>query len=875
MGQCTSSKSSQIEGFLGKKRNNIEQQANNKKTSKMDKGGKGAVTRGQATRFGFKRPPLCPSPSLPPTAPPALPSVPAAQVTRETIEPIKLTSVQLRNGTPKLGRSKKDTGKAANRFGFVPPPSLSNKVSDLKQEGQSGHAKNTISSSALKLSARSRSETRYNKPSQKNNSSNLSNCNSVANSNTSINSDIGRGPSDSQASYKHQATARIPTSANYSSSYGSTAADKRAKTVANNQTARTSQINDQKVNRNNSVLEIQQLEHSPSLGHKFRHAHTKPATNNQKARPMEMVFNPAPGKRFDLRDLIPIQTVDRNERVEAEASPPQGTRHEGQHSLIAERIRREVVLTPPTLETNEDDKQGEEKQRRDKKASEKIHQSSGEESTGEEELWAGPGEAMAMDESMVCSAISELDHSPETMNQPLRSVLLRIEDPTFATLAAFSNSGMLEDETSPESPDISCSSPSSVEPLPPPPQNLSKPGTPDTPGSPTHGTNSLSSDTKERDFLIDDEIADQPGLVFDSAIREEPSILDTSRTIAKIAGEVSQVLASVDQNGGLDHLNRLNKQHGSTNSVGTLSPCESLASDDLMADFDKSDVSAFDDVNHSSESPLKSEILNRSDQVIKEWNALLHSHPGLNGIRTSSKPTKTRLRSSASGTGEVKPKSNVSSPHKTKQQQVVRLAGDDASDDSGIKVNGFSVQHLAQDVSYIKSMLLRLQRVLQEPENQGLYENGLMEILESPQGGIPSVQPAGEPLEVRDLRRQLELEEKDRQMLKLKEELKISNDRMSKFNMNQEKVKYSNMATQTDRIRPASTTLFQNSPDSAKASFVSMNDTQDEIQKHRPTSGGHENEGVVDLIKTQYTRTSPEHHHNNRPSSKQYSYRIS
>ena len=60
------------------------------------------------------------------------------------------------------------------------------------------------------------------------------------------------------------------------------------------------------------------------------------------------------------------------------------------------------------------------------------------------------------------------------MNPPLRSVLLTIEDPTFATLAAMSSSVMLEDEVSPETLDLSCSPPS-VEPLPPP-TNLSKDG---------------------------------------------------------------------------------------------------------------------------------------------------------------------------------------------------------------------------------------------------------------------------------------------------------------------------------------------------------------------------------------------------------------
>lgn len=211
----------------------------------------------------------------------------------------------------------------------------------------------------------------------------------------------------------------------------------------------------------------------------------------------------------------------------------------------------------------------------------------------------------------------------ETMNPPLRSVLLTIEDPTFATLAALSNAGLLEDETAPDSPDISDSSPSSVEPLPPPPPNISsKPGSPHSPGTPTHASNSSSSDTKDRDFLIDDEIADQPGLVFGSGRRrddEQTIILDRARTrecpmsalltiyniksvscyflsllmflnmslclltVAHIAGDVSQALHN--------SLHR-DSHGGSAGSISTLSPCESLASDDLMGDFD---ISALDE----------------------------------------------------------------------------------------------------------------------------------------------------------------------------------------------------------------------------------------------------------------------------------------
>ncbi|CAA9997521.1 unnamed protein product [Nesidiocoris tenuis] len=296
--------------------------------------------------------------------------------------------------------------------------------------------------------------------------------------------------------------------------------------------------------------------------------------SNKLARPMEMVFSGS--KRFDVRD-VPANGPSSNRGSQdllnrTADTTSNGTAHtthipttqahsyqlNGRQSPYApgssistnERIRREVVGLPPRYPTQSPsmassvvsissvtspDTGDEEKLTRDTETSEKLRSGVEEEAPNEEELWAGPGEAMALDDELAVANLADIDQSPaESMNPPLRSILLTIEDPTFATLAALSNAGLLEDETAPDSPDISCSSPSSVEPLPPPPANItSKTGSPHSPGTPTHASNSSSSDTKDRDFLIDDEIADQPGLVFGSTQRQndEPSLLDRSRTI--------------------------------------------------------------------------------------------------------------------------------------------------------------------------------------------------------------------------------------------------------------------------------------------------------------------------------------------------------
>lgn len=52
--------------------------------------------------------------------------------------------------------------------------------------------------------------------------------------------------------------------------------------------------------------------------------------------------------------------------------------------------------------------------------------------------------------------------------------------------------------------------------------------------------------------------------------------------VQKLADEVSEALASVNP-----------RLTGSRQSVSTLSPCDSLTSDDLMVDFDTSDFDEF------------------------------------------------------------------------------------------------------------------------------------------------------------------------------------------------------------------------------------------------------------------------------------------
>lgn len=129
-----------------------------------------------------------------------------------------------------------------------------------------------------------------------------------------------------------------------------------------------------------------------------------------------------------------------------------------------------------------------------------------------------------------------------------------------------------------------------------------------SPGTPTHASNSLSlSDGNREDFLIDDEIADQPALVFNdkkhtsnhsSSMNPVASATSTLREISMTSQDSFKSLTNHDSK-SLQHLKFQQLMTGSpaanrrqmqtmdrSGSLDTLSPCDSIASDDLMADFE-------------------------------------------------------------------------------------------------------------------------------------------------------------------------------------------------------------------------------------------------------------------------------------------------
>lgn len=193
-----------------------------------------------------------------------------------------------------------------------------------------------------------------------------------------------------------------------------------------------------------------------------------------------------------------------------------------------------------------------------------------------------------------------------------KELFIEVDEKFAETIEATKNLAQLDDETSPSDSLVSSTDSSDA------PKKRTKDAkqneeqdlediTPElvedliSPGSPTHASNSLSLSDGGRDFLIDDEIADQPALMFsDKKHKNSLSQQDDFKT----ASEATPTLRDISAHGSIKSLNKLQcfksiiksgqssspavnrKSLERTGSLDTLSPCDSIASDDLMADFD-------------------------------------------------------------------------------------------------------------------------------------------------------------------------------------------------------------------------------------------------------------------------------------------------
>ncbi|XP_022919571.2 uncharacterized protein [Onthophagus taurus] len=318
-----------------------------------------------------------------------------------------------------------------------------------------------------------------------------------------------------------------------------------------------------------------------------------------------------------------------------------------------------------------------------------------------------------------------------------------------------------------------------------------KSSNPPSPGTPTNVSDSLSlSDGK--DFLIDDEIADQPALVFDD------NKCSDDRTLIESTPKIKRKNPIFFKN---------NKKFLSrSDSVETLSTCESITSDDLMLDYEihhemisenrfdgKNCLNGLTDKSEGRDWPLIMGQLEK--QIGKHTDRTSRLLRSRGGTPDSSRSLETRSNSS---------KTRNSFTENPLTLQPSRMAIDSPltgyeSDDS-IRIERSSHNVMVQEVMGMKTMLLKLKRVLHEAESQNPFEVQRNGFFPEQTDDVQNYK-----LEVEDLKRQVlflqgQVEDRDKQL----QELVAKNEASTSAPSSIITVETSNAATQTEKIRPIS-----------------------------------------------------------------------
>ncbi|XP_071439942.1 serine-rich adhesin for platelets-like isoform X2 [Hetaerina americana] len=310
------------------------------------------------------------------------------------------------------------------------------------------------------------------------------------------------------------------------------------------------------------------------------------------------------------------------------------------------------------------------------------------------------------------------------------------------------------------------------------------------------------------DFLIDDEIADQPGLTFCAGdvaaeLTESFSLLQPEETSATLVEGDYSKLSSASAGGlkpddddptildaGLvsegnledDDLITQSKTNGTprrrASSIGTLSPCDSITSDDLMLDFERSEGSfsvatnsaaaavssaaswdenavterlacsslphLLDDLCTTSECARHSSSgSSNSSRLMKEWSNLIGAHSkdnssgglsdGADG-RTGSRQTRLLRPRASSTASEASNLSNQNTPNASPGGRIPLRTGSATSlrpprqsncDNEYVQIERGTYLDMFQDIVSIKTMLFKLKRVLQEAETLNPFDSSL------------------------------------------------------------------------------------------------------------------------------------------------------
>lgn len=347
-------------------------------------------------------------------------------------------------------------------------------------------------------------------------------------------------------------------------------------------------------------------------------------------------------------------------------------------------------------------------------------------------------------------------------------------------------------------------------------------------------------------FLIDDDISDQPGLIAleRSRGRAAPSVKKSIfelHALQSFSGRQSKVDRT------LDDLHPLCSDAGSS--------CSSLGSDDLMLDFE---TSMCKDSTEVASSPVKytGTQLRRvarpsvASQAEKRnsWDSN-HSDEGA-ALRRASDSLSSRwpLKTPSSGATpcEARPRT-VSLPLRPPRQVVMQEC-----DDGSVKLDSSSYRSVCQDLNGLKTMLLKLRRILQDAETLNPFElstkNYFYHALAStdlphgfthtPTGDTPDFNPI-DPTDVMqenmDLKRQLilmqqQLEDKDRTIHLLQQQMTKYMD-ITSVEKNPVKI---NAAVQTEK--PKFLQSISSSEESSSQGHLVSSDMKSALEEHFKSS---------------------------------------
>ncbi|KAG6455402.1 hypothetical protein O3G_MSEX009201 [Manduca sexta] len=366
----------------------------------------------------------------------------------------------------------------------------------------------------------------------------------------------------------------------------------------------------------------------------------------------------------------------------------------------------------------------------------------------------------------------------------------------------------------------------------------SKHATPESPGTPTHASGSLSI-SDGRDFF-DDEIADQPALLFRKNTDGSPSSKTCDSETSKHLRRSRERITSSPLAQRNRKLCGLRNGTERTPSLDTLS---SLASDDLMMDNDLAQsitsLQSVDDYIERLDSSLRSGLnslderqlrqeLSSSKTAVRQWSQLLEQNNMLDRQLAAISQGKSAPDSLTASNNSL---SNIGASLPVRTARLLQRSRTQTPSDGGVSDGTASPApapaSLLQDVVDIKTLLLQLKRVLQEPgeEHHSMSSETLDPLLaacaESPARGNGRRPPASplHPDTCAEMRRQIlylqsQLEERDRlvrvlqqQMLRMAESHEPRTDDTC------------NVATQTDRLRPPMSTALTSSDNSGLVSW--------------------------------------------------------